>query len=89
MNLAANEKLPSFSKHSKISDVFKWLKNSSNLKVTLQPMEIKTFIFKTDKNNKGGYYNGIIDTDDSSSAQTFHLFSCLFVMTHIIYILFY
>jgi hypothetical protein len=44
--------------------------DAPDLKVTLNPMEIKTFIFTTDKTNDGGHDNGITDrdSDDTNSS---------------------
>jgi hypothetical protein len=41
--------------------------DARDLKVTLNPMEIKTFIFTTDKTNDGGHDNGITDRDSDST----------------------
>jgi hypothetical protein len=62
--------------------------DAPDLKVTLNPMEIKTFIFTTDKTNDGGHDNGITDGDDTSSSRAVSAASILIVFVTSLYALF-
>lgn len=51
-------------------------------------MEIKTFIFKTDKENEGGHDNGIIDGgNDNNSGENLRSFSTMIMFICGIYML--
>ncbi|XP_044269402.1 lysosomal alpha-mannosidase-like isoform X2 [Tribolium madens] len=91
VTLGANQKLETgdSSVIKRFARALKLTDDSTDLKITLKPMEIKTFIFKTDKNNDGGEDNGTTDgKDDSNNSQALSSTSMLVVFMSTIYMLF-
>ncbi|KYB25899.1 lysosomal alpha-mannosidase [Tribolium castaneum] len=88
VTLGANKKIET--KSNFITRLTRALRLSDNadLKMTLKPMEIKTFIFTTDKNNDGGEDNGIIDgKDDNNNSQALRATSVLVILMSALYML--